>query len=51
MYNFIAITTLMNITFLYFKYAILNLSNSYTFSSLKYFSSANYDVIASYTTS
>ena len=48
MYNFISITMFTNTTFLYSKYAILNLSNSYILPSLKYFSSANYDVLASY---
>ena len=48
---FISITMFMNTTFLYCIYAILNLSNSYILTSLKYLSSANYDVLASYTTS
>ena len=38
-------------TFLYCKFVILNLSNSYILPSLKYFSFANYDVLASYTIS
>ena len=38
----------MNTTFLYCKYAILNLCNSYILPSLKYFSFANYYILASY---
>ena len=41
-----SVTMFMNTTFLYCKYAILNLSNSYILPSLKYFSSANYYILA-----